>query len=218
MSRRVLTLLAVLVGVGCGDPDVTWGVAAEGSPGAGEQAEVAPPAERSLDPADGFATIAAVLQSPRCMNCHPADPQPLQTDRAVPHAMNISRLSDESGLECGACHQDQNAEQVGVRGGPPGAPHWGLPPASTPMVFQGHSPESLCRQLRDAGRNGGKSLEDLLDHVAHDPLVLWGWAPGGDRSLPPISHAAFVAAVGEWVRAGGACPGDVRASPPPDQP
>ena len=154
----------------------------------------------------GFVEVARVLQSPRCQNCHPAGDAPLQTDRGRPHAMNISRRSVAAGLPCRACHQERNADAIGVVGGPPGAPHWGLPPRDTPMVFQGKSLAALCAQLRDPARNGQRSLADLLEHVTHDPLVLWGWSPGGGRSLPPLAHAAFVAAFQAWVASNGACP------------
>lgn len=153
-----------------------------------------------------FATIAQVLQSPRCQNCHPAGDRPLQGDRGVPHAMNISRASIAAGVPCQTCHQDRNADAIGVPGGPPGAPHWGLPPAEVPMVFQGKTPTALCEQLKDPARNGRRSLAQLLEHVSHDALVLWGWNPGGDRTVPPVPHDLFVAAVATWVNAGGACP------------
>jgi hypothetical protein len=125
--------------------------------------------------------------------------------------MNISRKSAAAGLHCSTCHRPRNAEAVGVAGGPPGAPHWGLPPAATPMVFQGHTPASLCRQLRDPKQNGKRSLADLLEHVRSDPLVLWAWKPGGERTVPPLSHDKFVAAFARWVAGRGACP-----PPPPD--
>jgi hypothetical protein len=160
-------------------------------------------------PADGakaFAQVAKVLQSPRCRNCHPAGDRPLQTDAGRPHKMNVSRRSGEAGLPCATCHQERNSEAVGVDGGPPGAPHWGLPPAATPMVFEGRTPRALCEQLRDPAQTGGRDLAALLHHVSEDPLVLWAWDPGGARTKPPITHAAFVAAFTTWVESGGACP------------
>ncbi|HKE16689.1 MAG TPA: hypothetical protein VKB80_17570 [Kofleriaceae bacterium] len=153
-----------------------------------------------------FADVARVLQSPRCRNCHPRGDAPLQTDAGRPHRMNITRLSAEAGLPCGACHQERNAETLGIRGGPPGAPKWGLPPAATPMVFEGKTRTALCEQLRDPARNGKRTLEQLLEHVSSDPLVLWGWNPGGRRTVPPLSHRAFVASFRTWVDSGGACP------------
>ena len=81
-----------------------------------------------------------------------------------------------------------------------------MPPAATPMVFEKRTPVQLCRQLLDKKQNGNMTAEQVLDHVSHDPLVLWGWNPGEDRSRPPLSHEEFVRSVKEWVGNGGACP------------
>ena len=176
---------------------------------ADEPAPPPPAPGATVDAATGaaaFATVARVLQSPRCRNCHPAGDRPLQGDRGRPHRMNVSRRSVAAGLGCGTCHQTRNADLLGVIGGPPGAPHWGLPPATAPMVFQGRTARALCVQLRDPVQTNGRDLPALLHHVSEDPLVLWGWAPGGARTPPPVSHDAFVAAFATWVAAGGACP------------
>jgi hypothetical protein len=74
------------------------------------------------------------------------------------------------------------------------------------MVFQGKSLRALCEQLKDPAATGGKDLAALLHHVEHDPLVLWGWNPGGKRTRPPVTHPAFVAAFRTWVASDGACP------------
>jgi len=153
-----------------------------------------------------FADVARVLQSPRCRNCHPVGDRPLQGDQGAPHAQNISRASVTAGLPCATCHQERNSDAIGVIGGPPGAPRWGLPPAEHPMIFQGKTPTALCEQLKNPAHNGGKTLAQLLDHVAHDPLVLWGWTPGGKRATPPLPHDKFVAAFTAWVASDGACP------------
>lgn len=153
-----------------------------------------------------FLDVARVLQSPRCMNCHPSGAAPLQGDNSRPHAMNITRTSVDAGMTCKTCHQERNSEAIGVAGGPPGAPNWGLPAEDMPLVFQGLTPTRLCEQLKDPARNGHKDFAQLLEHVGHDPLVLWGWAPGGKRTLPPLTHAAFVDAFKKWVDSGGACP------------
>jgi hypothetical protein len=158
------------------------------------------------DGRQAFGVVARVLQSPRCLNCHPSGDRPLQTDQAKPHAMNISRATVAAGVPCSTCHQERNSEAIGVAGGPPGAPHWGLPAADMPLVFQGKSATQLCEQLKDPARNGRKTLAQLVEHVSHDPLVLWGWQPGGKRSLPPVPHAQFVTAFTTWVNAGAPCP------------
>jgi hypothetical protein len=153
-----------------------------------------------------FGDVYRVLESPRCMNCHPSGDRPLQGDDHHPHAQNISRKTVAAGVPCTTCHQARNSEAVGVVAGPPGAPNWALPPADMPMVFQGKTPSELCAQLKDPAQNHARSLAQLLEHATSDPIVLWGWQPGGNRTVPPLSHDAFVAAFTTWVAGDGACP------------
>jgi hypothetical protein len=75
-----------------------------------------------------------------------------------------------------------------------------------PMVFQGKTASELCQQLKNPLENGGRDLAALLEHVEHDPLVLWGWQPGGKRTVPPLTHARFVQAFRTWIAAGAVCP------------
>ena len=74
------------------------------------------------------------------------------------------------------------------------------------MVFEKTTPTAICDQMKDPSRNGHKDFAALLEHVDHDPLVMWGWAPGGKRTLPPLSHPEFVLAFRTWLASGGACP------------
>jgi hypothetical protein len=157
----------------------------------------------SKDGVEHFLAVARVLQSPRCMNCHPVGDAPLQTDASIPHAMNVSRKSNDAGLACTACHRATNNPFLH---GPPGVPNWRLPPAATPMVFEKKTPAEICAQIKNPAKNGGKTLDQLVEHMAHDPLVLWGWAPGPGRTLPPIPHAEFAAHAKAWVAAGAPCP------------
>jgi hypothetical protein len=60
--------------------------------------------------------------------------------------------------------------------------------------------------LKSTKRNGGKTLEQLLEHVTSDALVLWGWEPGEGRTRPPLSHEEFVRRFREWVEKGAASP------------
>jgi len=164
--------------------------------------------EYTVSPAEGllaFETVYRVLQHPRCLNCHPSGDTPLQYDSSVPHAMNITRASVEAGLDCATCHQTQNSEAYGVAGGPPGAPNWHLPDKEMPLIFEGRSIAELCAQLLNPAENGQKTLEQLYAHVAHDPLVLWGWNPGGNRTLPPVDHATFTRSFRTWMDAGTPC-------------
>jgi len=89
---------------------------------------------------------------------------------------------------------------------PPGNPKWVLPSAEHKMVFVGRSAGELCKQIKDPKQNGGRSLEDLLHHIADDDLVGWGWSPGEGRTLPPLSRPDTVAQLKVWIDAGAACP------------
>jgi hypothetical protein len=73
-------------------------------------------------------------------------------------------------------------------------------------VFQGKTATQICEQMKNPAQNGGKSFKQLVEHVDHEGLVLWGWSPGKGRTLPPMSHDQFVAAFKTWVDADGACP------------
>jgi hypothetical protein len=159
--------------------------------------------ERGAAGRAAFATVVGVLQHPRCMNCHPDGDAPLQFDDSRPHGQNISRRSEANGVACATCHRAKNGDRPGQ---PPGAPNWHLPPAETRMTFQGRTPRQLCLQLKDARQTGGRNLAGLVDHVAHDELVSWGWAPGPGRAPVPVARPAFVAAMQAWVDAGAPCP------------
>src|SRR5437868_794494 len=146
-----------------------------------------------------FLAAYPVFMHPRCMNCHPVGDIPLQGDDSHLHLQNVKRGPDGKGLyalKCANCHQDVN---LGGANLPPGNPNWHLPPAKMRMVFQGKSPGELARQLKDPKQNGGKTLEQLIQHVSEDKLVLWGWDPGEGRTKPPLSHAEFARRFREWV-------------------
>jgi hypothetical protein len=87
----------------------------------------------------------------------------------------------------------------------PGHPLWHLAPAS--MAWEGRSLRQICEQIKDPARNGGKTLEQIVEHMRSDSLVGWGWAPGRGRDAVPGTQAAFGALVEAWARAGAACPG-----------
>ena len=150
-----------------------------------------------------FLEASRVLLHPRCVNCHPAGDVPAQGDPGRPHDPPVERGPSDSGvvgMECSGCHQDRNAELARV----PGAPHWQLAPKA--MAWVGKTPAALCEQLKDPARNGNRQLAQIVDHVSHDALVGWGWAPGHGRTPAPGSQAAFGALVAAWVEAGAACP------------
>ena len=155
---------------------------------------------------DAFLAVYKVLMHPRCMNCHPAGDAPLQGDDSHAHAQNVKRGPDGKGkyaLKCANCHQDKNLPGEHM---PPGNPNWHLPPPEMPMVFEGKTPGELARQLKDPKRNGNRSLQEILHHVATDALVLGGWNPGDGRTKPPMTHAEFAKKMREWVEKGADAP------------
>lgn len=154
-----------------------------------------------------FNDAVKVFFSARCSNCHPAGDTPTQGDKMMPHTMGVIRGTDGKGApehRCDTCHQEMNLEGEGL---PPGAPNWHMPPADHKMPFQGVSAAELCRNLKDPKTNGGrKTLKEAVHHVETDPLVMWAWSPGEGRTLPPLSHADFVAKLNDWINNGAACP------------
>ena len=153
-----------------------------------------------------FLQVYRVLTSPRCQNCHPAGDAPLQGDDSHVHLQNVKRGKDGHGvygMHCDTCHQAKNLSGDHM---PPGNPKWALPPEDQKMVFVGHSPGELCRQLKDPKQNGGRTLAMLFNHVASDDLVGWAWNPGDGRTLPPLSRVETAAQMKVWVESGAACP------------
>ena len=152
-----------------------------------------------------FREAGKVLQSPRCLNCHPGADRPTQTDRMEPHRPWVVRGIDGTGapgLHCGACHHAANFDAARV----PGNPGWRLAPAS--MGWQGRSLGAICVQIKDPARNGGRDMTALLHHVAQDSLVGWAWRPGGARTPAPGSQATFGALMRAWAESGAGCPPD----------
>jgi hypothetical protein len=150
-----------------------------------------------------FERIASVLQSPRCMNCHPRGDRPSQGDDGHTHHTNVQRGPNNRGLPamaCATCHQEHNNDRVGV----PGAPHWHLAPKS--MGWTGLSLGDLCRTLLDPKKNGGRSVAALVTHMTTDELVLWAWQAGAGRSPPPLSRNDLRIALDLWAKAGAPCP------------
>jgi hypothetical protein len=179
------------------------------APAAAGPAASAPAARK--DPVSSFETVRAVLQSPRCLNCHPRGDAPLQGDDSHVHHQNVQRGFEGKGvpgLGCATCHGKANPPDSYGPHEPPGVEDgWHLPPAHTRMVFQGLGSRALCEQLKDPKRNGGMDMAALVEHVEKAPLVLWGWSPGYGRKPVPIAHAEFVSAFKAWADAGGPCPG-----------
>lgn len=156
--------------------------------------------------AAAFQQVYRVLTSPRCQNCHPSGDAPLQGEDSHVHLQNVKRGPDGHGvsaMRCDTCHQTANLPGAHM---PPGNPKWSLPSPEHKMVFVGRSPAELCKQLKDPKQNGGRTLDQILHHIADDDLVGWGWNPGEGRALPPLSRPDTVAQLKIWIQGGAACP------------
>ena len=167
------------------------------------------PAVSEQDGIAAFETVRAVLQHPRCQNCHIPGDAPLQFDAGLPHLQNVLRGSEGTGapgLACATCHATVNPPASYGANMPPGAPNWHLPPPEQKMVFINLTSGELCRVVRDPKKNGGKDFAALTEHVAHDKLVLWGWQPGMGRAPVSVPHAEFVAKFKTWIDGGAPCP------------
>ncbi|MFC0303644.1 Isoquinoline 1-oxidoreductase subunit [Sphingomonas sp. C8-2] len=186
--------------------------------GAGDKGDAAtPPMATSLRPLSDFAGIkdrkarslalfaevGKVIQHPRCTNCHPAGQRPTQTDAMRPHMPLVVRGDGgmgAAGMRCMTCHHAGNFEPAGV----PGNPKWQLAPEE--MAWAGKSLGAICAQIKDSNRNGGRSMAELVHHMAEDELVGWGWHPGGKRTPAPGTQAQFGALFKAWADSGAYCP------------
>jgi hypothetical protein len=175
------------------------------------------PAQSSLKSVQSFASIAddkrrslalfqevgKVITHARCMNCHPAGDRPSQGDDRHPHMPLVVRGADNFGaigMRCTTCHGPANFDPGGV----PGNPVWHLAPIE--MAWVGKSLGQICEQIKDPNRNGGKSMDELIHHMAEDSLVGWGWNPGVGREPAPGTQKEFGALFKAWIDTGAVCP------------
>src|SRR5215470_7358318 len=83
-----------------------------------------------------FNEAGKVLQSPRCLNCHPAGDRPTQGEDKHPHQPLVVRGLGgfgATGMHCATCHGPENFDPGRV----PGHPLWHLAPIE--MAWQGKS-------------------------------------------------------------------------------
>jgi len=148
-----------------------------------------------------FVEMGKVLQHPRCVNCHPAGDRPTQTDSSHPHQPLVVRGEDcfgAIGMRCTTCHGPANFDPGRI----PGHPQWQLAPIE--MAWQGKSLGALCEQIKDPARNGGKTMDQIVEHMAHDELVGWGWHPDVGRRPAPGTQEQFGALIKAWAATGAA--------------
>lgn len=168
-------------------------------------ARAAPGAPPRASAPELFLEASRTLLHPRCKNCHPDGDSPAQGDDGHVHYPPVTRGPDGfgvAGMQCFSCHQDANQELALV----PGAPNWHL--AGRTMAWAGKSPREICLQLKDPARNGGKTLPQIVDHVAHDALVAWAFRPGSGRRPAPGSQQKLGELFAAWVTAGAECPAE----------
>jgi len=86
----------------------------------------------------------------------------------------------------------------------PGHPRRQLAPLS--MSWEGKTLGDICRQLKDASRNGGRDLAKLQEHFSKDDLVAWAWNPGLGREPAPGSQELAGKLVQAWIDSRAQCP------------
>jgi hypothetical protein len=163
-------------------------------------APIADPSARSVAL---FGEMGKVIQSPRCLNCHPVGNRPTQTEAMRPHQPLVVRGTDgigAPGMHCANCHHAENFDPAHV----PGNPKWSLAPAE--MAWQHKTLGQICRQIQDPARNGGRSLAQIVHHMGNDELVGWAWHPGAGRRPAPGTQMQLGALAQAWVDTGAHCP------------
>src|ERR1043166_3861275 len=197
-----LALVLMLLGLVSADPRAQNGALRPPS-------DFANIADRQVRSRALYGEVAKVVMIPRCMNCHPADDRPTQGNDMHQHFPPVLRGPNGGGVPgnaCTACHTEKNytlLEGVTYQS-IPGHSRWGVAPIE--MAWQGKTAAEICRQLKDPQRNGGRTLALLHEHLAHDDLVAWGWAPGKGRNPAPGTQALLGELVQAWIDTGAECP------------
>ena len=185
---------------------------------AAEEVIIAPPAEGTVSRAEGldaWARIYEVASHPRCSNCHVgADNIPMWSGPSYGkprrHGMNINAGESRIGAEYILCETCHATRESGANDAPHMAPQvtmtWQLAPVEAHWF--GKSSDEICTQLRDPERNGDRDMLDLAQHLEHDEILHWAWAPGGGREPAPYSLQEHVNDILIWGVAGFPCEGD----------
>ncbi len=192
-----------------------------GMTSAEDKVQIDPPAAGSISPEQGlqaWSRIYEVTSHPRCANCHTgASDRPMWSGpaygKARVHGMNIRAGESRIGAEflmCATCHTTKQEDWDNANLTPHAAPRvatsWRLAPVEAHWF--GQSSESICAQLRDPALNGDRDVMDLAEHLNHDLILHWAWAPGGGREPAPYSLQAHVDDLLAWGAAGTPCPQD----------
>jgi hypothetical protein len=124
--------------------------------------------------------------------------------------MNIhageSRIGAETML-CSTCHAYREGTGNDLpHMAPQVAMNWQLAPVEAHWF--GQSSEEICNQLRDPDRNGGRTMDEIAEHLNHDLILHWAWSPGGGREPAPYSLQEHVNDILIWGVAGFPCAND----------
>jgi len=171
-AKRIALLVALMIALGL--PFLTDVYSAEPSAVLATPQSFSGIGDTAARSAALFTEAGKVLTSPRCVNCHPAGDRPLQGETQRLHQPPVARRPDGFGtasMRCASCHQSANFDAAGM----PGNPHWHLAPRE--MAWQGKTAGEICAQIKDPARNGGRSLQEILTHMATDTLVGWAGRP-----------------------------------------
>lgn len=207
MKLYLLPISTLLLTIGLTLGGLLW--PAEASQGGSPDSQLRSPSEfasikdKAQRSAALFQEAGKVLLHPRCTNCHPSGDRPLQGDESRPHMPWVRRGMGglgAAGLHCAGCHHSENFEPANV----PGHSPWRLAPAS--MAWHGKSLSEVCAQIKDPQRNGGKTLRQVVRHMAEDGLVGWAWHPGPNLTPPPGSQERLGELFKAWADSGAACP------------
>jgi len=143
---------------------------------------------------EAFDKMMKVLTHKRCVNCHPAGDRPHQGEDSHYHNFDVQRGADNHGvaaLRCETCHQQENNDFSGV----PGAPEWSLAPLS--MAWEGLNRVEIAKSMLNPDNNGGRNLEQIVEHLTEHELVMWAWEPGVNadgvpREKPPVPKEEYI--------------------------
>jgi len=188
---------------------------------ADDNVEIIPPLEGSVSSEQGlqaWSRIFEVASHPRCANCHVGESdRPMWSGptygKARVHGMNIQAGNSRIGAEyllCSTCHTTKNEDwenaNTTAHAAPRVAMNWALAPVDAHWF--GQTSEQICEQLRDPETNGGRDTLEIAEHLNHDLILHWAWAPGGGREPAPYSLQEHVNDILAWGVAGTPCPQD----------
>jgi len=182
---------------------------------------IAPPEKGSVSKEQGleaWARIFEVASHPRCANCHTGESdRPMWSGpsygKTRVHGMNVqagkSRIGAET-LLCQTCHVTKSEDWENANETPHAAPrvamNWALAPVEAHWF--GQTSEQICAQLRNPETNGNRDTLQIAEHLNHDLILHWAWAPGGGREPAPYSLQEHVNDILAWGVADTPCPQD----------